>query len=243
MLSARLGGIASVGVGMKWIDSRMFPGVIIDGKRHDGSDQVLTWDVGVLVAPRWKIPGTPLRAGPSLGLSWVNIAEDSIGYIDGMDKDPVHRMRRWGVAGEISAQDIVTAQVFLDEQVDLATEGSREALEYVGWSVEGLGFYRRSWAKLTDPAGGRNDVQTSDQLTFDLKQMWRLLWRVRNVDLTTRIEDAPDDYPMPKWKVLGASITPNVRVVWTSSEIEGRSYHGHVSAYDGQKRIAWSLCL
>lgn len=243
VLSARLGGIASVGVGMKWLDSRLAPGIVIDGEAQDGTAQALTWDLGILVAPRWRIPGTMLRVGPSLGISWINVADDSIRYIAGGPRDPVERMRRWGVAGEVSAQDLFTAQVFIDEEVDLATAGSQDAIDYVGWSVEGLGFYRHSWAKLTDPAGYRKEVQTSDQLTFDFKQVWRLLWRVRQGDFTTRIEDVPEDYPLPSWNVLGASITPNIRVVWTSSEIEGRSDRGSSSIRGGQERVAWSLCL
>lgn len=242
VLAGRIGGIASVGVGMKWLDSRMAPG-IIEGDEESGTAQALTWDVGVMVAPRWKIPGTPLRVGPSLGMSWINLAEDSISYISDTLKYPVERVRRWGVAGEVAAQDLFAAQVFLDEEVDLTWEGSREALEYQGWSVEVLGLYRRSSAYLVDQGGERIETQTSNEYILDLKQVWRLWWRFRQKDLTTRIEDVPDDYPLPAWKVLGTTLRPNVRITYTRSEIEDHGYRGRQGVRNGQERIGWSIAM
>lgn len=242
VLAGRIGGIASLGVGMKWLDSRLAPGYI-EGDEESGTAQALTWDVGLMVAPRWKIPGTPLRVGPSLGMSWINLGEDSVSYFSDTLKDPVDRVRRWGIAGEIAAQDLFSAQVFMDEEVDLATEGSREALEYQGWSVEVLGLYRRSSADQMDPAGWRNETQTSNEYILDLKQVWRLWWRLRQKDLMTRIEDVPDDYPLPAWTVLGTTLRPNVRITFTQSEIEDHGYRGRQGTRNGQERIGWSIAM
>lgn len=242
VLAGRLGGIASIGVGMKWLDSRLAPG-IMTGDDPSGTAQAFTWDVGVLVAPRWKIPGTPLRMGPSAAMSWINLAEDSISYTDPDLKDPVERVRRWGVSAEMELPDLLSGQVFLDEEVDLATAGARESFEYQGWSMEVLGLYRWSTADLFDEAGSRFETQTSQQYTFDLKQIWRLWWRWQHWDFTTRLTDVPDGYPLPFFKVLGATLWPNVRVTYTQSEIEGHRTQGSKGVRDGQKRLGWSIAL
>jgi len=240
VLAGRLGGIASLGVGWKWLDSRLAPGIVLDGVPRRGTASASTWDVGVLVAPRWKIPATPLRIGPSLGMSYINVFDDSINYIAGDPKDPVERVRRWGVAGVLTAPDLFSAEVFQDEEVDLASWNSQQTNDYLGWSIELLGTLRWSSADLSDPSGKRDETQTAFQVTADLKQISRLLWRLKNQDIMTQIGEVPEGYVLPTWRFLGTNLTPNVRITWTKSEITQNNSDG---IREGQQRVGWAISL
>jgi len=241
--SARLGGIASVGAGWRWIDSRLAPGLKDSAGNDIGTGTASTWDLGVLVAPRWRIPGTPVRVGPSVGMSWITLGEDSIWYGDKRYKDPVYRMRRWGASASLKAPDFVALDLFLDEEVDLGDETRREAIEYQGWSVEALGLMRWSSADLVDPSGKRYETQTSTEYIVDLKQLWRLWTRVKTGNYLEDLDGVPEGYPLPSWTVLGATITPNLRVVYTRSMIESERSQRSDGVREGQKRIAWALAL
>jgi hypothetical protein len=249
VLSGRLGGIASVGIGWKWLDSRLAPGMVIDSAGHTmrGTASASTWDLGVLVAPKWRIPGTPLRLGPSLGASWINVAEDSIDY--GVPpnmapgtryKDPVARVLRFGAAGELSAPDLFALQLFVDQETDLIDTANGSSSQYRGWSVEILGIYRYSMADLDDYNDKRHERQVATQYTFDFKQLWRLKWRLQHGEFTQLLGDAPEDYPLPSYHFLGAVLSPNFRFTWTRSTIHDLYGEG---VREGQQRLGWALSL
>src|ERR1035437_1451568 len=55
VLSGRLGGFASVGIGWKLLDNRMAAGLVVDsGTPVHRTSWASTWDLGILVAPRWR---------------------------------------------------------------------------------------------------------------------------------------------------------------------------------------------
>jgi hypothetical protein len=240
VLSGRWAGIASVGIGWKWLDSRLGPAHIqLDTTAWRGTASASTWDLGVLVSPRWTIPRTPVEWGPSVGASWINVAEDSIDYGDGYP-DPVFRVLRFGAAGEMSYPDLLDLQLFVDQEIDLNDTARLSSLQYRGWSMEALGIYRYSSADLYDPAGQRFETQASSEYIFDLKHLWRLKWRLQHGDYTNSIDDLPDDFPLPSFRFLGATLTPNIRFSWTESTIRA---HGTNTARQGQKRLGWSISL
>jgi len=241
VLSGRLGGIASVGIGWKWLDSRLAPGMVIDSAGHTmrGTASASTWDLGVLIAPKWRIPATPLRLGPSLGASWINVAEDSIDYGNSQYKDPVARVLRFGAAGELSAPDFFALQLFVDQETDLVDTANGSSSQYRGWSLDVLGFYRYSMADLDDYSGKRHERQVAKQYTFDFKQLWRLKWRLQHGEFTRLLGDAPEDYPLPSYHFLGAVLSPNFRFTWTRSTI----YDPAGNYRNGQQRLGWALSL
>jgi hypothetical protein len=175
-----------------------------------------------------------------MGVAWISVLSDSIDYATGGGQDPVASVRRWGVAGTLTAPDLFEAVVFQDEQVDLADARSRDALTWKGWSVEVLGLYRRTSAELEDPTGDRFETQVSDQWTLDLKHLYRLYARVRTGNWTETLSETPDGYPLPTWTVLGTAFTPNLRATLISSEITDESTGG---VRQGQKRLGLSLSL
>ncbi len=245
VVSARLAGMASIGLGWKWMDSRLAPDVRIDdsGTTLRGTATSSDWDLGLLIAPRWKIPRTPVRIGPSLGISWMNLVGDSIDYGDPKSKDQTAQLRRWGAAVTISSPDLVAVELFLDDEVDVSDRYASAAARYQGWSLDLLGILRWASADLMDPDGMRSETQESYQITFDLKQIYRLKGRFESGDWTSLPEETPNGYPLPRWKMLGATISPNVRISVTHSKIRGWSYEGAQSVRDGQKRIGWAISL
>lgn len=245
VVSARLAGMASIGLGWKWMDSRLAPDVRIDdsGTTLRGTAASSDWDLGLLIAPRWKIPRTPVRIGPSLGMSWMNLVGDSIDYGNPRAKDQPPQLRRWGAAFTISSPDLVAVELFLDDEADVADRYASAAARYQGWSLDVLGILRWASADLMDPDGWRNETQESYQITLDLKQLYRLKGRFESGDWTSLPEETPAGYPLPKWKMLGTTISPNVRVSVTHSKIRGWSYYGAQSVRDGQKRIGWAISL
>lgn len=245
VVSARLAGMASIGLGWKWMDSRLAPDVRIDdsGKTMRGTATSSDWDLGLLIAPRWKIPRTPVRIGPSLGMSWVGLVGDSIDYGDPRAKDPTAQLRRWGAAFTISSPDLVAVELFLDDEADVSDRYASAATRYQGWSLDVLGILRWASADLMDPDGWRSETQESYQIILDLKQIYRLKGRILSGDWTSLSEETPAGYPLPKWKILGTTISPNVRVSVTHSKIRGWSYYGAQSVRDGQKRIGWAISL
>jgi len=241
VLAARLGGIASVGAGWRYLDSRLAPaGLQINDTAKTLDATAQAWDFGLQIAPRWRIPKTPLRLGPSMGVAWISMLSDSIDYMTGRGQDPVTSVRRWGIAGTLTAPDLFEAVLFQDEQIDLADARSRDALTWKGWSVEVLGLYRRSSAELEDPVGDRFETQVSDQWTLDLKQLYRLYARFRTGNWMEQLPETPEGYPLPTWTLLGASFTPNLRATLISSEITEESTGG---VRQGQKRLAFALSL
>lgn len=241
VLSARLGGVASAGVGWRYLDSRLAPaGMQIDDTTWVKDATTQAWDFGLQVAPRWRIPKTPLRIGPSMGVAWVSTFADSIDYVTGPGQDPVTSVRRWGVAGTLTAPDLFEAVAFQDEEVDLADVRTRDARTWKGWSVEVLGLYRRTSAELEDPTGDRYETQVSDQWTLDLKHLYRLLARIRTGNWMEQLPETSEGYPLPSWTLLGATFTPNLRATFITSEITDESTGG---VRQGQKRLGFALSL
>lgn len=241
VVAARLGGIASVGAGWRFLDSRLVPA----GMRLDDTTVALdataqAWDFGLQIAPRWRIPKTPLRAGPSMGVAWISTLSDSIDYTTGRGQDPVTSVRRWGVAGTLVAPDLFEGVVFQDEEVDLADAKSRDAQTWRGWSVEVLGFYRRTSAELEDPTGDRFETQVSNQWTLDLKHLHRLYSRLRTGNWMEQLPETSEGYPLPTWTLFDTPITPNIRLTLVSSEITDETTGG---VRQGQERLGFALSL
>lgn len=245
VVSARLTGMASIGLGWKWMDSRLAPDVRIDdsGTTLRGTATNSDWDLGILIAPRWKVPRTPVRIGPSLGMSWMSMVGDSIDYGNPQFKDQTAQLRRWGAAFTVSSPDLIAVEFFLDDEVDVSDRYASAAARYQGWSLDLLGILRWASADLMDPDGPRDETQESYQIILDLKQIYRLKGRILSGDWTSLPEETPSGYPLPKWKMLGTTISPNLRVSVTHSKIRGWSYYGAQSVRDGQKRIGWAISL
>lgn len=242
VLAGRLGGIASVGVGWRWIDSRLADGLNDSLGRPWGTGTASTWDLGLRLAPTWRVPATPLRLTPSLGMSWITVGEDSISYWDAERGpfDPIERVRRWGAAFTATVPDLVTGEVFLDEETNLSWADRRQSFGYEGWSFEALGIVRWSSADLIDPQGSRFETQTSTQYIVDAKRLWRLYRRASTGKLLSPDLMEMDGFPLPTWTVAGIAVTPNLRFTWTQSQITSEASGG---IRKGQKRLGWAISL
>lgn len=239
VLAGRLGGIASVGLGWRWIDSRFAEGLKDSLGKPIGTGTASTWDLGLRLAPTWRVPATPIRITPSLGMSWITLGEDSISY--GLRAwDPIERVRRWGAAITATVPDLVTGEVFLDEETNLSWADRRESFGYEGWSFEALGIVRWSTADLIDPQGQRFETQKSTQYIVDAKRVWRLYKRASTGKLLSPDAVEMDGFPLPTWSVAGVDVTPNVRFTWTESEITSEAKGG---IRKGQRRLGWAISI
>ncbi|HOX50770.1 MAG TPA: hypothetical protein PKY05_04745 [Fibrobacteria bacterium] len=244
VLSGRLGGIASVGVGYKSADSRLAPGMIVaPGDTIRGTASADSWDVGLMMAPRWRIPTTAVRVGPSLGVSWINVDEDQMVNYGTDEHDAIPHVRRWGTGLTVFMPDLVSVDLFLEDETDVSPDYPQETQRYQGWSLDVLGLFKISSADLTDPGGARRETHESYQATFDLKQIWRLRGRLESGDWTSLPSDRAKDYPLPTWDILGAKVSPNLRLTYTKMHVRGWEYRGASSANDGQERIGWAIYL
>lgn len=242
VLAGRLGGIASVGLGWRWIDSRLAEGWKDSLGRSVGTSTASTWDLGLRLAPTWRVPATPVRLTPSLGMSWITLGEDSISYWrnERGSFSPIERVRRWGAAFTATVPDLVTGDVFLDEETNLSASDRRPSVGFEGWSFEALGIVRWSSADLVDPEGDRFETHTSTQYILDAKRLWRLYKRGATGNLLSPDLMEMDGFPLPTWTVAGISVTPNVRFTWTDSRINSDGTRG---IREGQKRLGWAISL
>ena len=241
VLAGRFGGIASVGLGWRWLDSRLAEFKDSAGNVH-GSGTASTWNLGLRLAPTWRVPATPLRLTPSLGMSWITLGEDSISY--GEDRhgtfSPIERVRRWGVALTATVPDLVTGEVFLDDETNLSVADWRFSSGYEGWSLEALGLVRWSSADFKASRSAEVTTRESIQYILDAKNLWRLYTRLRTGKLLSADLVDMEAYPLPGWSVLGVSFAPNVRFTWTRSETTSESV-GWIR--QSQDRIGWALSL
>lgn len=244
VLSGRLGGIASVGVGYKSADSRL-RGTMVDtsGGLIRGTASAESWDLGLMVAPRWRIPSTSVRVGPSMGVSWINVDEDQTVSYGNSTSDPIPHLRRWGTGVTVFSPDLVSVDLFLEDEADVSPSYPGGTTRYQGWSLDVLGLFKVSSADLTDYDGARRETHESYQATFDLKQIWRLRGRLESGDWTSLPSDRAKDYPLPTFDILGAKVSPNLRLTYTRKTVRGWDYRGASSANDDQERIGWAICL
>lgn len=244
VLSGRWGGVVSAGVGYKSADSRL-RGTMLDdsGKLIRGTASAESWDLGMMVAPRWRIPSTSLRAGPSLGVSWINVDEDqTIGYGDSVSYAIPH-LRRWGTGVTVFSPDLFSVDLFLEDEADVGLSYPQATVRYQGWSLDVLGLFKVSSADLTDPDGSRRETHESYQATFDLKQIWRLRGRLETGDWTSLPSDKAKDYPLPTFDILGAKVSPNLRLTYTRKNIRSWNFRGVESVRNGQEQVGWAICL
>ncbi|MBK8804261.1 MAG: hypothetical protein IPN71_19810 [Fibrobacteres bacterium] len=244
VLSGRWGGVASAGVGYKSADSRL-RGTMLDdsGNPIRSTASAESWDLGMMVAPRWRIPSTSLRAGPSLGVSFINVDPDQmVNFGDTIDYAIAH-LRRWGTGVTVFSPDLFSVDLFLEDEADVGPSYPQATVRYQGWSLDVLGLLKVSSADLTDPDQSRRETHESYQATFDLKQIWRLRGRLESGDWTSLPSDRAKDYPLPTFDILGAKVSPNLRLTYTRKNVRGWDYRGASSANDAQERIGWAICL
>ncbi|MBK9578845.1 MAG: hypothetical protein IPK50_13265 [Fibrobacterota bacterium] len=244
VLSGRLGGIASAGVGYKSADSRLAPNLVV--ARRDtlrGTASAESWDLGLMVAPRWRIPSTSVRVGPSMGVSWINVEEDQTVSYGDSTSSPIPHLRRWGTGVTVFSPDLVSVDLFLEDEADVSPSYPGGTTRYQGWSLDVLGLFKVSSADLTDYDGANLETHESYQATFDLKQIWRLRGRLETGDWTSLPSDRAKDYPLPTFDILGAKVSPNLRLTYTRKNVRGWDYRGSSSANDAQERIGWAISL
>ena len=143
-------------------------------------------------------------------MSWITVGEDSISYWDAERGpfDPIERVRRWGAAFTATVPDLVTGEVFLDEETNLSWPDRRQSFGYEGWSFEALGIVRWSSADRIDPEGGRFETQVSTQYIVDAKRLWRLYKRASTGKLLSPDPVEMDGFPLPPGPWRGSPSRP-----------------------------------
>lgn len=163
----RLGFWLSLGLGAKFIDSRLAQGTA--GPVSDGIARSWAFDIGILAMPRLRAPAAwnlPLTFVPSAAVTVTNIGPD-VFYIDAIQSDPIPRTYTGAAALSAEAWGLVSATGHWQVEQEWTRRSEKLSPVYNAGVMGRLFLFEFGEALLVDHAGQRREWHSSQAFVFD----------------------------------------------------------------------------